>query len=205
MSLARKGTILLIGTLLVGLLAYAQKDDWKKKNKAQEQLIRARRAAADYKMDKAAEEAREALKNDPSLAEAHVYIGLHRLRENSLKEAETAFRRALDLDTYLAAAHCYLGYALYQLGDHEQAQDHWTVAVKLDPNQPHSHIGMALALFKQGKKEDAARTYEKAFLYDRRFADAKFVASDKGPKWRGELLKDIEQILSLVQKPKYPY
>lgn len=205
MSVHKMVATLLASTLLAALPAQAQRDDWKKKHKAQERLIRARRAAADYKMDKAANEAKEALKNDPSLAEAHVYIGLQKLRKNDLQKAEAAFRKALDLDSYLAAAHCHLGYALYQQGNFDQAQDHWVLAAKLDPDLPHAYIGMALVLFKEGKKEDAARTYEKAFLYDRRFADSKFLSSDKGPKWRGELLKDIEQILPLVQKPKYPY
>jgi tetratricopeptide (TPR) repeat protein len=183
----------------------AQQDDWKKKNKAQEQLIRARRAAADYKMDKAADEARQALKNDPSLAEAHVYVGLHRLREDDVPEAEAAFRRALDLDSYCAPAHCYLGYVFYRQGNFDQAQDHWSLAIKLDSKLPHSYIGMALSLHRQGERESAARTYEKAFLYDRRFADPKFLASDKGPRWRGDMLREIEEILTLVQKPKYPY
>jgi len=40
-------------------------------------------------------------------------------------------------------------------------------------------------------------------MYDRRFADAKFLESEKGPKWSGRLLQDFELLLAKVPKPNY--
>jgi len=176
----------------------------KKKNRAQAHLIEARRLAADYKIDKAADKARDALKENPNLAEAHVYLGMERLRANDLKNAQAEFEQALEQDPYQASAHCWLGYAMYQEGQLESATDHWTLATRLDSTSPHAFAGFALAQFKHGQKEEAIRTYEKALDFDRRFADAKFLESDKGPKWSGQLLQDFEELLTQVPKPSHP-
>jgi Tfp pilus assembly protein PilF len=202
--LTRRGVALLLGTFLCATFGGSQ-DDWKKKDRARDKLIRARRLAAEYKMDRAASEAREALKNDPSLAEAYVYLGLDKMRDGNAEQAQAEFRKALEIDAYNAAAHCYLGYIFYERGDHEDALDEWTLATKLDPTSPHAHAGYALAQFRRGEKDLAARAFEKALTYDRRFADLKFLGSDKGPKWSLTLLKDAEQLLPLVTKPNYPY
>jgi hypothetical protein len=62
---------------------------------------------------------------------------------------------------------------------------HWrleivaTAIVRLDPTSPHALAGVALSQFKHGQEEEAVSTYEKALIYDRRFADSKFLESDK--------------------------
>jgi len=167
-------------------------------------LIEARRLASEYKIDKAADKAREVLKDDPTIAEAHVYLGVDRFRANDLKGAEAELNRALELDSYQAAAHCELGYVLYQQGQLEPATDHWTLAARLDPTSPRALAGVSLSQFKHGQKEDALKTFDKVLMYDRRFADAKFLESDKGPKWSGQLLQDFELLLATVPKPNYP-
>lgn len=198
--------VISVSLLWTGLAARAGSDDAaKKKDRAQSHLIRAQRFAADYKMDKAAGEARKALEDDPGLAEAHVYLGLQPLHAGDFKEAEPEFRKALDLDPYQAAAHCYLGYVLYQKGQLEDATDQWTLSIRLDSTSPQAYAGLALSQFKHGRKEEAARTYEKALQYDRRFSDPQFLASDKGPNWTGQLLVDAKQLLPLVHVPKFPY
>ncbi len=178
-------------------------DPWKKKEKARTNLLKARRFAAEYKTDKASDAAREALKDDPTLAEAHVWVGLHRLRESDLKEAEAEFRRALEMDTYQAAAHCYLGYIFYQQKQYDNAQDELTLSAKLDPTSPQTFAALGLVKFKQGMREEGTRAYEKALSYDKRYSDAKFLAGDKGPRWPREMMADVEQLLPLVQKPSF--
>jgi len=197
--------VALLGLFLVSCTVGAVGDDAsKKKDRAQSHLIEARRLAADYKIDKAADKARDALKDNPNLAEAHVYLGLERLRASDLKNAQAEFEQALELDPYLASAHCWLGYVVYQEGQLESATDHWTLATRLDPTSPHAFAGFALSQFKHGQEEEAVRTYEKALTYDRRFADPKFLESDKGLKWSGQLLQDFEVLIAKVPKPSYP-
>jgi Tfp pilus assembly protein PilF len=176
----------------------------KQKERAHLHLIEARRLAAGYKMDKAADKAREALKDDSNLAEAHVYLGLERFRASDLKGAETEFSRALELDPYSGAAHCQLGYVLYQQGQFEPAADHWFLSARLDPTSPQAFAGMALSQFKHGQEGEAVKTFDKVLMYDHRFADSKFLASDGGPKWSGQLLQDFQQLLAKVNKTGYP-
>jgi tetratricopeptide (TPR) repeat protein len=197
--------VMLAGMFLMSCTVGAAGDDpAKRKNRAQSHLVEARRLAADYKMDKAADKARDALKDNPGLAEAHVYLGLERLRASDLKNADVEFAQALELDPYLASAHCWLGYLLYQQGQLESATDHWTLSTKLDPTSPQAFAGVALSQFKHGQEEEAVRTYAKALTYDQRFADPAFLGSDKGPKWSGQLLQDLEVLIAKVPKPHYP-
>jgi tetratricopeptide (TPR) repeat protein len=197
--------IVVLGVSLLACVVLAMGDDAsKKKEKARAHLAEARRLAADYKIDKAAGKARDALTDDPSLAEAHVYLGLERFRANDLKGAQAEFSRALEQDPYQAAAHCQLAYVLYQQGQLEDATDHWSLSSRLDPTSPQTLAGLALSQFKHGQEQDALKTYEKALMYDRRFADAKFLAGDTGPRWSGPLLEDFRQLLAKVPKSSYP-
>lgn len=197
--------IALLGMFLVFCVPGATGDEAsKRKERAQTHLIEARRLAADYRIDKAADKARDALKDNPNLAEAHVYLGLERLRASDLKSAQAEFAQALELDPYLAPAHCGLGYVHYQEGQLESAADHWTLSVRLDPTSPQALAGLALSQFKHGQEEEAVRTYQRALAYDRRFTDPKFLESDKGPKWSGQLLQDFEALLAKVPRPNYP-
>jgi tetratricopeptide (TPR) repeat protein len=180
--------------ILICLPASSGEDSAKKKNRAHEHLIEARRLAADYKIGKAADKAREALKDDEALAEAHVYLGLERFRAGDLKGAESEFSRALELDQYQPAAHCQLGFVLYQKGQLDTATDHWTLSARLDGTSPQALAGLALAQFKNGQQDDALKTFEKVLMYDRRFADPAFVAGDNGPKWVDPLLTDFRAL-----------
>ena len=197
-------TVIILFGLLFSAVAAAGEDAAKKKNRAQSHLIEARRLAADYKMDKAADRARDALNDNPNLAEAHVYLGLERLRAGDLKGAQAALAQSLKLDPNLASAHCALGYVLYQQGQLESATDHWTLSIRLDPTSPQAFAGLALSQFKQGQEQEAVTTYQKALVYDRRFTDSKFLESDRGPKWSGQLLQDFEALLAKVPKSNYP-
>jgi len=195
---------ILPGLGILAVTTNAKTDDaWKKKERAHTHLIEARRLAAEYKMDKAADKARDALKDDPSLAEAHVYIGVQRFRNNDWKEAENELKHALELDQYQAAAHCQLGFVLYQMGQLEPATDHWTLSTRLDPTSPQAFAGLALSQYKHGQEQDAARTLEKVFMYDKRFQDPVFLESDRGPKWNGQLLQDFKEMLARAPKASY--
>ena len=62
---------------------------------------------------------------------------------------------------------------------------------------------MAFSEFKHGREEDAVKTVNKALMYDRRFADTKFLASDNGPKRSGDVLQDSELLLAKVPNTDY--
>jgi tetratricopeptide (TPR) repeat protein len=205
MTRCHRFTGIVLLALLIGWVVGAAADDAsKRRERAQSHLSEARRLAADYKIDKAADQARDALKDNPNLAEAHVYLGLERLRAVDLKGAETEFGKALELDPYQASAHCGLGYVLYQQGEIESATDHWTLSTRLDPTLPQALAGVALSQLKHGQDEEAIRTYQKVLTYDRRFTDSKFLESDKGPKWSGQLLQDFVVLIAKVPKSSYP-
>lgn len=196
--------IALVGFVLSCAVTALGDDAAKKKEKAHSLLIEARRLASEYKIEKAAGKARDALALDPNLAEAHVYLGLERFRADDPKQSETEFTRALELDPYLSAAHCELGFLLYQQGQLEPATDHWTLATRLDPTSPRAFAGLALSQFKHGEEEQALKTFDKVLMYDRRFTDPKFLEGDNGPKWSGRLLQDFEQLAAKVPKPNFP-
>jgi len=179
--------------LLVRLVAAAGDDDFKRKERAHSHLLEARRLAADYKINKAADKAREALKDDPTIGEAHVYLGLDLFRANDLKGAQAEFQRAIEMDPYQAAGHCHLAYVLYQQGQRDAAADHWTLSVRLDPTSPQALAGMALSQFNDGQEQAAANTLTRVLMYDRRFTNIEFLGSQNGSKWAGPLLKDFEQ------------
>jgi len=179
---------------LVCTTASAGEDTAKRKARAQSHLIEARRLASDYKIGKAAASAREALKDNPNLAEAYVYLGLEYFRSGNLKAAKDEFSRALDLDSYEAEAHCQMGFVLYQQGEFESAVDHWNLSARIDPTSPQTIAGVALGQFKNGQEDAAIKTFEKILLYDHRFANPAFVSSDNGPKWSGALLQDFHAL-----------
>ena len=205
MTFFHRTTVIAIAALFVISSLSADADDTaKRKERAQSHLIEARRLAADYKMDKAADKAREALKDNPGLAEAHVYLGLEHLRANDLSGAQAEFGQAIQLDAYQSSAHCGLGYVLYQQGELENATVHWMLSIRLDPTSPQGLAGVALSQLKHGQDEDAVRTYQKVLMYDRRFADSRFLESDRGPKWAGQILQDFIVLLAKVPKAAYP-
>lgn len=194
-------TVIVTAGLLTACAVAVRADDaTKRKNRAETHLIEARRLASDYQIDKAADKARGALKDDPNMAEAHVYLGMERLRASDLKAAESELNQALELDPYLAQAHCWLGYVLYRQDQLESATDHWNLAARLDPTAPNALAGVALSQFKHGQEDEAVRTYKKVLLYDRRFTDGKFLESDKGPKWSGQVLQDFEALLRKISQ-----
>jgi tetratricopeptide (TPR) repeat protein len=183
----------LLAVVLTMLAARAVADD------AQSHLAKAKDFAADYKMQKALDEAHKALALDPSLAEAHVIVGLVPLRARDWKTAQDEFQKAMEIDPYLASAHCYLGWVMLETGDTDSAIDQFNLALKLDTTSPQIYAGIAIAQYRQGKKDDAIRTFSKAARYDKRFTDPKFLANENGPKWAGKTLDDAEAIIPHVE------
>ncbi|MDQ2840570.1 MAG: tetratricopeptide repeat protein [Acidobacteriota bacterium] len=66
-------------------------------------------------------EFRNAIRLDPTLAEAHLDLGLVLGREGKSAEAIESLKQALILNPHLEAGHMFLGVFLYQMGRNEEA------------------------------------------------------------------------------------
>lgn len=105
---------------------------------------RVRRAGADlFRSDPRAEDAIRELKAilavDPSLAEAHMMLGVAYRSLDSpdlLGESVAELRQALALDDTLAAARLYLAFVYLDLGRVDRARDEMQRALEKVPNQP---------------------------------------------------------------------
>ena len=99
------------------------------------------------KMDEAAAEFREAIRIDPNLAEAHVYLGTILGHQTKLDEAIAEFREAIRIEPNLAEAHAYLGKVLGHQGKLNEAARSLRTAVSAQarkcpgPLQSRDHTG----------------------------------------------------------------
>lgn len=102
--------------------------------------------------------ARHALELDPSLADAHVSIGIVQIHTGQLQDGIRSLRRAIELNPGLALAHSILARALSSFERHEEAIAASQKSVILDP------LGSWLIHTVLGDSYYFARQYEKAVL-----------------------------------------
>jgi tetratricopeptide (TPR) repeat protein len=114
------------------------------------------------KMDEAAAEFREAIRIDPELAEAHVYLGTILGHQQKLDEAAAEFREAIRIDPDIAEAHVYLGKILGHQGKLEEAATQLRRAIRLRPDSVMGHYQLATTLGAQGKLENATTEFRAA-------------------------------------------
>jgi DNA-binding winged helix-turn-helix (wHTH) protein/TolB-like protein/Tfp pilus assembly protein PilF len=130
-------------------------------------------------MPRAREAAQRAAKLDPSLAEAHVSLGLIASKYDwNWSEAEREFRTALTLDPNSAGAHLWYGLYRAQLGDLGRAVPEVRRAQELDPLSNDANGYLATTLY-------WARRYDEALQQDRKVIqfDAEFVPGYVGTSW----------------------
>jgi tetratricopeptide (TPR) repeat protein len=80
--------------------------------------------------DKAADHYRRATEIDPSLADAHYYLGSMLAQSRDNAEAERQFRRAIELNPDYYEAHFALGQILAARGDIQEARSHFAAAAR---------------------------------------------------------------------------
>jgi serine/threonine-protein kinase len=106
-------------------------------------------------MSKARDAAREALKLDVELCEAHNSMGLIKLRYDwNWEEAEKSFLKAIELNPEYAPAHNWYAYAMILKGDSAKAVSEAEKARDLDPNtiNAESNIGRMYYYSRQNDK-----------------------------------------------------
>lgn len=119
---------------------------------------------------------REALRRDPTLAEAHSGLSDVYTRRavfgfappgDSFQRAKAAALRALELDSTLAAAHTSLGHARCVADyDWQGAGEAFERAVALEPGYTFGRLPYAICLASQGRFEEAERQLEIARDFD---------------------------------------
>jgi tetratricopeptide (TPR) repeat protein len=112
----------------------------------------------------AAEEAyRNAIKLDPTLANALTNLGNLMFKRERLIEAEDLYRRALKLDSDQPEAHYNLGFLLFERREIPAAMESFQRALTSDPSFADAHFNLAMTLQELGR-EDEARQHWEAYL-----------------------------------------
>jgi len=114
------------------------------------------------KLKDAAELFRQALDEDPDLAEAYNSLGAVYLQEGNSPDAIKCFRRALEIDPNLARAHHNLGYVLARQNALSEAAEHYRRALQIDPRHLITYPALASVLGRQGKPAEAMHQYRQA-------------------------------------------
>jgi tetratricopeptide (TPR) repeat protein len=106
------------------------------------------------KLDDAAKKFEEALKLDPTSANAANGLGWARLNAGDPSAAETAFKKCLEIQKDHPAALNGLGVIAYNRKDFTAAEKHWLAAAK---DAPAAWVGLARLYLLQGKYADAEK------------------------------------------------
>ncbi|MGZ9188496.1 MAG: tetratricopeptide repeat protein [Nitrospira sp.] len=116
----------------------------------------------DHAPDAACRAYEEALRLDPSLAEAHVNVGRLYHEAGRLADAEARYRSAVSHRPSLAVAHFNLGVVLEDQGQDTPAITAYQQALQLDAGFHMAHCHLAELYERHGRAKDALRHYAAA-------------------------------------------
>jgi TolB-like protein/Flp pilus assembly protein TadD len=116
--------------------------------------------------------ARRALALDPSLADAHVSIGVVQMHTGDMQGSIRSLRRAVELNPALALAHNMLARALSTLERHDEALVAAQRSVSLDPLAVMLHTILGDVYYYARQYEKAVLSYRMSIELDPRFASA---------------------------------
>ena len=116
----------------------------------------------DHAPDAACKAYEEALRLDPSLAEAHVNAGRLYHEAGRLEDAEASYRSAITHSPDLAVAYFNLGVVLEDQGQDTQAITAYQQALQLDAVFHMAHCQLAELYERHGRPKDALRHYAAA-------------------------------------------
>jgi Flp pilus assembly protein TadD len=114
----------------------------------------------------------EALRLNPSYADAHNNLGVLRSLEGKYEAAEAHYAEALWLDPGSAEVHSNLGRVLSDQGNLAEAAAQYAEVLRLIPGSAAAHNDLGLLHHRRGKFEAAAAEYTEAMRLDRGFGDA---------------------------------
>ena len=116
--------------------------------------------------------ARRALELDPSLADAHVSIGVVQMHTGDMQGCIRSLRHAIELNPALALAHNMLARALSTFERHEEALVAALRSVSLDPLAVMLHTILGDVYYFARQYEKAVLSYRMSIELDPRFASA---------------------------------
>jgi len=105
----------------------------------------------------------EALRLDPSLANALTNLGNIHYRRHDLEQAERLYRHALAVDPEQPEAHYNLGFLRLEEGEAEQARRQFEAALEVDPAFADAHFNLGLTLELLGDTGEA-QTHFRIYL-----------------------------------------
>ncbi len=118
-------------------------------------------------LPRAREAAEKALQLDPSLAEAHVWLGLVRwLYDRDYAAARREFQTAITMQPDLASAHEYNGWYLVASGHIDEGLAESRRAVELDPLSPEINTVLGFNLYFARRYDEAIKQLRTAVTID---------------------------------------
>jgi eukaryotic-like serine/threonine-protein kinase len=109
--------------------------------------------------------AKKAVEADPMLSEAHVALGVIRMRLDwDWEGAEREFRRAVELQPESAPAHLWYSQLLMLLGRNGEALRESEAAREFDPFSPSATLNAGRAHYYARRPDDAARFYKELLV-----------------------------------------
>jgi len=102
----------------------------------------------------------QALKVDPSYANAYVGLGNTFGKLGYHKEAEQAAKQAIKIEPDLAEAYSILGAAYFSQNDWTDAIETFRQAIRMQPDYAQAHYSLGLALLRSGDKNAALKQYQ---------------------------------------------
>jgi tetratricopeptide (TPR) repeat protein len=113
--------------------------------------------------ERAEEAYRNAVRLDPSLANAFTNLGNLRYRRGFPEEAEHLYVQALEVDSGQPEASYNLGFLAYERGEVEEAAERFARALDQDPAFADAHFNLAMAL-EELHRHSSARPHWESYL-----------------------------------------
>ncbi|MBM3262105.1 MAG: tetratricopeptide repeat protein [candidate division Zixibacteria bacterium] len=115
---------------------------------------------------------KRALTEDPSLAEAYLYIGNLRVREDRLQDAIEAYKSAVRADSLFVEAYNNLGSIYAETGQFEQSMTAYRQALALDDRFFDARTNLGLLYAEAGRLDEAVAEYTKVIRAEAGVAEA---------------------------------
>ena len=157
-----------------GAKVFAQvvSDDTEKKIQARAAMAAAEELYSHKDHDKAIEQWREAIRLDPSLARAHLDLGIALRGKGQLGEAIPLLRESVRLDPKNGTAYADLGDALQEQGDLDGALAAYQAALALVPRSAPLRNNLGYVLVRKGNLDGAIAEWREATRIDPKYPPA---------------------------------
>ena len=113
-----------------------------------------------------------ALDEDASLAEAHLYIGNVRVRQERLEDAVAAYKDALRVNPEFVEAYNNMGCLFAEQDNTAAAMDAYHRALELNPRFHDARTNLGLLYAEEGRYDQAIQAYETVIKADAGIAEA---------------------------------